>query len=294
MKDWARLAAVLLKAVGDEVANRGSPVWVRVLDPPDGDPDEGFALALSDESAGLLGWVATPDCQAVGLVATGRLRSLPGAPPPDGAVLDLGEDRLRMACLMTREGEVAWKVELPGGSHGPTRGAGIPEEAPSEGRMLDCLRRCFALPTPAPPVTPERLQAIAWLVAIFDRAIDALGRLTWSEVWRLHPVAQVLNAEPGGPHGDLLPGLLRVAGSAWSWEDFRQLAQRDGSLAHLVEPHLAAWMDEGMFARWLLSELPGVDELLDAVRPRLVPSAARRLAHAIHGSGLTEATGPAR
>jgi hypothetical protein len=285
MKDWTRLAAVLLEAAGDHVAERGRPAWVRVLDPPDGDPEEGFALAFSDDSEGFLGWVATPDCQAVGLVATGRLRSTSGGAPPDGDESDDVKDHLRMACLLTREGEVAWKTELP-----QDVGAGVvPEAAPTEGRMLDCLRRCFGLPTPPPPVSPARLQTIAWLVAVFDRAITAHGRLTWFEVSRLHPVAQILNAEMGGPRAELLPGLLRVAGSAWTWEDFRQQAERDGGMEHIVDPSLARWMDEGMFARWVLAELPAPDELLATVRPHLVPSAARRLAHAVHEAGLPEA-----
>ena len=290
MKDWARLAALLLEAAGDQVASQGCPAWVRVLDPPDGDPEEGFALALSHDSDALMGWVATPDCQAVGLVATGRLRSLEGGPLPSTDAADPGRDRLRMACLVTRDGEVAWKAEAPPDAQDHA----IPYEPPKEGRVLDCLRRCFALPTPPPPVSPSRLQTVAWLVAIYDRTTKATGRLTWTEVSRLHPVAQVLGAEMAGPGGDLLPGLLRVAGSAWSWEEFRQWARRHSGLEHIVAPDLAAWMDEGMFARWILSELPGPDELLAAVRPRLVPSAGRRLAHALHEAGQFEAADAAK
>ena len=173
-----------------------------------------------------MGWVATPDCQAVGLVATGRLRSLEGGPLPSTDAADPGRDRLRMACLVTRDGEVAWKAEAPPDAQDHA----IPYEPPKEGRVLDCLRRCFALPTPPPPVSPSRLQTVAWLVAIYDRTTKATGRLTWTEVSRLHPVAQVLGAEMAGPGGDLLPGLLRVAGSAWSWEEFRQWARRHSGL----------------------------------------------------------------
>jgi hypothetical protein len=284
MKDWARLAALLLEAAGDQVAAQGCPTWVRVLDPRDGDPEEGFSLAFSGESEGLVGWVATPDCQAVGMIATGRLRSLAGVSAPADVSWDPRHDRLRMACLVTRRGEVAWKVQLPEGASG----AGWPEAAPTEGRALDCLRRCFALPTPPPPVSPTRVQAIAWLLAVYERTVTAQGRLTWAEVSRLHPVARVLAAELCGLRKDCLPAFQRVAGSALTWEDFRQQAQQESGLEHIVEPHLAAWMDEGMFARWVLGELPSADELLAAVRPRLVPSAARRLAHAVHETGLPE------
>jgi hypothetical protein len=285
MKDWARLTELLLDQDGDRVAEQGRPTWVRVLDPPGGDPVEGFALEFSGDSQGFLGWVAPPDCQAVGLIATGRLRSLPGLPAPKELPLDLPDEHLGFACLVTRAGDVAWKMRLPDAASG----LGLANEPPTEGRMIDCLRRCFVLPTPPPPVSPARLQAIAWLVAVFDRTMSSYGRLTWSEVSRLHPVAQVLNTDLGGPDGDLLPGLLRLAGSAWNWEDFRQHAATHSGLDHIVEPSLADWMDEGMFARWILGELPSAEELLAAVRARLVPSAARRLAHALHETGLPEA-----
>jgi hypothetical protein len=286
MNEWDRLAQLLLEAAGDEVAERGCPIWVRVLDPPDDDQEDGFALAMSDEPDGLLGWVATPDCRAVGLIASGRLRGLPGAPA--GAV-DPRHDRLRLACLVTRHGEVAWKVDLPDGM-----GSGLTQDdAPSEGRMLDSLRRCFGLPTPPPPVGPGRLQAVAWLVSILEQGASSRRRLTWSDVSRLHPVALALGTDLRGSDAGLLPGLLRMAGSAWSWEDFRQHAERDGSLADVIDPRLAGWMDEGMFARWILSDLPSPDELLASVRPYLAPSAARRLTHAVHASGQTQAAGAA-
>ena len=119
MKDWARLAALLLEAAGDQVASQGCPAWVRVLDPPDGDPEEGFSLALSHDSDALMGWVATPDCQAVGLVATGRLRSLEGGPLPSTDVSDPGRDRLRMACLVTRDGRGGLEGRGTPGCSGP-------------------------------------------------------------------------------------------------------------------------------------------------------------------------------
>jgi hypothetical protein len=284
MNDWNKFAQLLLEAAGDEVAERGSPIWVRVLDSPDGDREKAFALALSDEPDGLLGWVATPDCQAVGLVATGRLRALPGAA---AGTVDPGRDRLRLACLVTRHGEVVCKMSLPDG----TATGLIKSDAPSEGRMLDSLRRCFGLPTPPPPIGPGRLQAVAWLVAILEQGTAARRRLSWSDVSRLHPVALALGTDLRESDTGLLSSLLRVAGSAWSWEDFRQQAERHACLVDLIDPKLAGWMDEGMFARWILSELPSPDELLARVRAYLAPSAARRLAHAVHASGQTEAAG---
>ena len=282
MRDWGKLAGLLLESAGDKAAERGHPIWVRVLESPDRESSDAFAVALSDQVDGLLGWVATSDCQAVGLVATGRLRPLPGAAP---GLVDPAHDRLRMACLVTRDGEVAWRMVVPGGA--------TYEEAPLEGRMLDCLRRCFGLPTPPPPASPARLQAVAWLVAVFEEARDARRPLSWSEVSRLHPVARVISTDLGRPCTELVPGLIRMAGSAWSWEDFRLQAQVQVGMEDVIDPELAGWMDEGMFARWVLADLPSPEELLPALRPHLAPSAARRLAHALHAATVAEPAGAA-
>ena len=77
-KDWGGLAALLLEAGGDRVAALGHPFWVQVLDAPDGGEDR-FALAFSDAEDGLMGWAAGPDCQAVGMIGSGRLRPLAGS-----------------------------------------------------------------------------------------------------------------------------------------------------------------------------------------------------------------------
>ena len=165
------------------------------------------------------------------------------------------------------------------------------DSPPSEGRLLDCLRRCFGLPTPPPPVGPIRLQVIVWLVAVLDHAAGARRRLSWSEVARLHPLARVLASDLGGRGSDFGTGLVRMAGSAWSWEDIRIQAQQPGFLDDIVDPSLAGWMDDGMFARWVLSDLPSADELFAALRPLLSPTATRRLAHAVHAAALAEPVG---
>jgi len=278
MSDWQGLAEMLLDAVGDQVADSGHPAWVRVFDPPAGDQEDGFALAMCAEPDALMGWVATSDCQAVGVIATGRLRALEDALP--GSVGYDDEGRIRMACLVTRSGETAWTMVAPDGVKA--------NEPPSAGRMLDCLRRCFGLPTPPPPASPARLQVVAWLASVLEKAQDAPRPLTWSEVATLHPVARILGGEMGSSHSELLPGLVRIAGAAWSWDELRRRAHQDHCLADVIDPKLAGWMDEGMFARWVLADVPSPDEILAAVRPLLSPSAARRLAHAVHAASSSE------
>ena len=174
-------------------------------------------------------------------------------------------------------------LEMPDGS--------VHDDVPEQGRILDALKRCFRLPTPPPEVPAAVLHSTAWLASVIDEGLFSERRLTWAEVERLHPLARALSGELAvranlagdarGPTESLLRQLLRVAAPAYSWEEIlRQAAE--GELDELLEPELAAWMDEGMFSRWILSSLPSLDQLLHVARQSLVPSAARRLSHVIH------------
>jgi hypothetical protein len=149
------------------------------------------------------------------------------------------------------------------------------------------------LPTSPPPTSPAGLQLIVWLVAALERAEGSGRPLSWSEVSRLHPVARLLASElqaPASRISGITDALTRMGAAAYSWEDIRlQASSQEGFLDDIIDPHLAGWMDDGMFARWVLSDLPCVDELFAALRPRLTPSAARRMAHAVHAASSAPA-----
>ena len=304
MYDWQTVARGALQTLGGAVQRQGFPTWLRIFEDP------GSATGLRIDSAagpiGLLGWRAPEDCLAVGMVATGRGRLL-GTETYAGAAEDASEDRadgvaegnalaerfnaaggvlpMRMACVVSRSGEIGWWMELPDGT--------AHTDPPGEGRMLDVLLRCLGLST-SPPVEPaSEIHTAAWLASVIEGGVSSARRLTWSDVERLHPLALVLS-------GDLdfaliatddeaaearreLADLVRISASAWSWEEIRVQAA-GGELEALIDAGLAAWMDEGMFSRWLLSIVPTIDQLLEVAVPMLVPSAARRLAHAVHRS----------
>ncbi len=268
MEDWPALAGILLEAVGDRAAEQGRPVWVEVRDAFGSGGD--FRLSFLDDPGGFLGCQAPPDCQAVGVVATGRVTVADtGIEPP--VPLEPGvTDGIRMCCLVTRGGVVGWQMRLPDGRS--------LADAPSDGRLLDCLRRCLALPTPPPPVGAGHLQSVLWLAAILDEIHRTDQRLSWRQILRLHPVTELLGVCEASLD---LRDLILIASQSWSWELLRQQAISDRWARDLVSPDLAAWMDDGMFARWILSALPGPDELVARIRPQLAPSAARRLAHAV-------------
>jgi hypothetical protein len=296
MEDWNALAGLLLAALGDHTAERGAPTWVEVVDPPGGVGD--VQLFFSENQAGFFGWVAPPDCQAVGLVATGRVWATepdtgptrqpdPGAPPhphsPAGAPPEPGPAAgappepvpgVRLACVVARDGTVGWRMTLPDGT--------VQHEAPQEGRLVDCLRRCFGLPTAPPPAGAGMLQSVIWVLSVLDAASLSTRPLTWRQVACLHPLARACSSSasgltpPAGRYGRVLTGM---AGPTWTWDVLRRHA---GLWAgELVTPEIAEWMDDGMFSRWVLTELPDPEQLIRRVRPLVTPSAARRLAHAV-------------
>jgi hypothetical protein len=275
MDDWPGIAELLLEGIGDEVAEAGRPMWISVKDDPQGEGN--FGLRFVDGSRGLLGWQAPRDCIAVGVVATGKAHVADTpveAPVPLAPGLIPG---IRMCCLVARDGEVTWRMTLPDGR--------CFDDAPREGRLLDCLRRCFALPTSPPPAGPGHLLSVFWLGAIIDEDRRVDRRLTWREISRLHPAAKMMSL-PGGPCDDQQDvfDLVRAATSTWSWETLRKQAVEHSWAGDLVSSELAAWMDDGMFARWILAALPAPDELVARLRPRLAPSTARRLAHAVRSA----------
>lgn len=292
MHDWQELARDVLELLGDTVYRQGFPTWLRVFEDPE--EDTGLRVEASPDSLGLLGWRAPHDCVAVGMVATGRGRVTVDSEEPAGGSSNSSDlaDRvndsggalsLRMACIVSRDREIGWWMELPDST--------LRTEPPAAGRMLDVLLRCFALPTPPPDEPASEIHSAAWLASVMDGGMSSDRRLTWSDVEQLHPLARVLAGDVdvriplSGEEDEVaqqqFEGLLRIAAAACSWEEIRMQATR-GELEAFIEPELAAWMDEGMFSRWLSSIIPPIDHLLEATRPLLVPSAARRLAHAVH------------
>ena len=152
MRDWQRLAVVLLEALGDRVAESGHPAWVYVAPEPGSEDEETFALGLSEDPAALFSRTAPPEWQAVGVVATGRVDVLVDGPGGTCAPRRTGAT-LRMSCLVTRQDGVYCKAVT---STGRTI-----EQPPESGAMLDALERCLGLPTNGSPRTPAAHSGLA-------------------------------------------------------------------------------------------------------------------------------------
>lgn len=250
-----RVAAELLERYRQPPAGRGGPTWVQwrlgasgvVESRPAGGAD------------GLMGCTVATGWAGAAVIATGRLRMMePSGEPPADLACGLGGG-IRLACALSRRGDIGWCMVLPDGS--------VHRRPPEEGRVLDVLRRSLGLPTPPPPVSTGPLDALLWVGAI-EAAATARGRaLGWPEAVRLHPSAT------SPPH--------------WGWETLRTLVASGVEAGFAPLPQEAAWMDEGMFARSVLERLPAPAELMAAVRPHLRPPAHRAMGHALHrlGSG---------
>ncbi|HMG44877.1 MAG TPA: hypothetical protein VK611_26315 [Acidimicrobiales bacterium] len=136
-----------------------------------------------------------------------------------------------------------------------------------EGAVGDSCRRALGLPTAAPPDSTVRLWLHVWL----DRVVEAAGstrrrsRVSWDTVARLHPTGKGLPAAPTAPE---VQEATREWADAWPWSRLRLDPECVDHGRPPLERAVTHWMDDGMFARWVLGEMIDV---------RLLAQSAARL-----------------
>ncbi|HUP87163.1 MAG TPA: hypothetical protein VM143_16030 [Acidimicrobiales bacterium] len=222
----------------------------------------------------LLGFVAPPSWTAVGLVCFGWA-SPPAADGGSGRPSEHPDRRrVRVVTLLDRRGDERATATLDDG---------MVVDEPGAGTVSDALRRCLGLPTPAPPVGSGELFAAIWL-----SSIAAAGRrLTWGEAAALHP-AMRLSVDGGRRRqAEELVSCARALHRAMPWGELRLRAasgRRDIGVG--VAPDLAAWMDDGMFSRWVLGGLPPFPPLLQRCSTVLAPEVLRRVRRALRAWNL--------
>lgn len=268
MFDCEEAIDALVEAAGVD----GPPVWA-VFDRADG-AVEGFTLRQDTDR--LLGWRAPAGSWAIGMVSGGTAHIREGH--------GTRSQRCRLACVVDRWDGAAGLVHLADG--------GRVTEAPEAGRMFDTLARCLGRRTPRPDHGPALTLALVWLGTLAVEHLVTGRRLGWPEAIALHPVARLLDCEPGSAQADR-PGdpdasVVVAAGARWTWREVRSRCWRNGVAVADVRPELARWMDDGMFCRWLddahLNAAPLVDAAYDALEPE---------GHAALERLLMAATGPA-
>ncbi len=245
---WNAVAVELLSWFALSAQAAGGPVWLALFETESGSRVE---VARDGSSDGLAGWSAPADCLAVSVVATGRVTASrsPGAACP--VTLPPTAQRLALCCVVARDGTVGWTTS----EKGP-----LTDSAPEEGRVMDGLRRCMGLATPSPPDDPGILIDLIWLGLVIEEGRKHGSFLRWSVVQHLRPGA----------------GILRAPG-AWTWESIRAATARGAWPEGPVPARLAAWMDDGMFARSVLDALPHRDTLLPVAEGYLSPADRSRL-----------------
>lgn len=179
----------------------------------------------------LLGFVAPEDWEVLGVIAPGW-----------GTHVDTGvRERTRVIFLAARYGDETSLIRFGGDENSrilqPTERA--------IGRVADCVRRALDLPT-CPE--PDGSRLALW----FDRVLQRL-------VERNHPsfAGEKLDA-------DSVVGIIDgTEPSSWNEERWAVI-QRGGSLS--VSADLAAWLDDGMFARLLLADLADPEIAIPAAK----------------------------
>jgi hypothetical protein len=251
-------------------------------------------VAVTDDLVGeLAGFVAPPDWWGLGVVASGRARPLDGD-GPRGSAAPWPVDVVH---VVARTGESAaahrHRAVAPGaGSSAPGgwpagplaawhREAG--DGSAWAGLVDDHLRRALGLPTP--PVLPStaELWTVVWLDDLATRAAGGgLATATWAELVAHHPVLALAADAGAGP--DVLAWTARqivragaLLARTWTWPVLREAARSGRDVLGTTTPELAAWMDDGLYARIHLAPYPPVDDLLDLLDSVLNPSLAAHL-----------------
>jgi hypothetical protein len=279
-------APALLAAATSPPGVRASSVFLRSADP-----------------ARLLGWHAPADVAALGLLATGRASRSAEGDAKRCATDQLGGlrdgDVVRIVVAVGRDGTTLGEL---------VSGDTVVHHPPEGGRLHDALHRALGLQTAAPPAPAATLTATIWLGRLASS--DAPGRLgpslpqppvgTWRQALLLHPAAAPLVADTArspvdgaaGAPGATLPSeeelitAIRLSGRVWDWARLRTGAAEYGQLAELCPAPLAAWMDDGMFSRWVLDQLTPLPVLARRVGSVLPPELCTRARQLLLSCGV--------
>ena len=276
-----RLAAALDEAAEQEGWGQ-PPLLVRITEwPPTKRPSDGFDLGVRpiDDGASVVeamaGFTAPREWSAIGVVTEGNARHLANR-----------DERRRVRCvhLVDRSGASGSTLRLQGES--VTVLADDDGHRPS-GRIDDACRRALGLPTPPPAHTSIELWAIVWLERLLEHRGRAptSTRFPWREAAELHPaVALVVADDPtsAGEAAQQLGRLGEVLAQVHSWPVLRLACAAGDWPVDGVPADVAEWLDDGAFSRWVLGELPRLDQLAGAVCEVVPPSVARRVRAVLH------------
>ncbi len=190
---------------------------------------------------------AHPYDALVGFVAPADWEVFGVIAPGNGASAERGRCRVRVVYLIDRDGTVASILRFSGDDEAADMG-----EAPI-GRVSDCVLRAMDLPTPHE--ADDTIIAYWW-----DRVLKRLaGRRT--AVANVASIIDIID--------EMRPS---------TWDDERWQVVRDGG-NDVMEGTMAAWMDQGMFARTMLASIGDPEELLPSAKANCTPEVWSALLH---------------
>jgi hypothetical protein len=194
----------------------------------------------------LLGWRAPLGCDVVGVRATGRAQRL-DHPGPGAA------EAVAITFLAGRTGDDAGILR-----RGSTA---TPMPPDSAGLVVDGCRRALGRPTDPPPPSTLPLFTAVWLDRVMAMAATDPGRPDWAAAARAHPALED-DDEPPCLHPRALAAAAVEHADRHPWPALRTQPWQTGLGRAAPSARLAAWMDDGSFARWTLASLPSTADLL--------------------------------
>jgi hypothetical protein len=214
----------------------------------------------------LAGFTAPAGWRAIGVTVAGRAVGTAG--PSD--------DEVTVTVLIGRGGGGAGVLRR---GHELTRLPGRPE-----GVVADACRRALGLPTAPPPRSTRALWTMCWLDRVVEAASTGDARdLGWNAVARLHPACA------GAMSPTALAAAALALAEAWPWAQVRGAPEVLDLPDKAPADDVGAWMDDGMWARWVLGSFPALGDLVSACRALLPATVADAVELVVAGSGA-EAT----
>ncbi len=230
---------------------------------------EGFDLGVlpldgRHPTGDLLGFTAPDDWHALGLACHGWAYHV-----SERAHAGRRRTRVHTVTLVSRTGELAHRTRVDGCSSMAEQLEG----QPPAGEQVDLLRRCLGLDTDPAPCDASVYWSIAWLAALLD---DEPTPSDWADAVERHPAMALLRRAEWPSESDTAE-ILRSFHRVCDWDRMRSLAASGRYPVAELLPEEAAWLDDGAFARFVLSRCPPLRHLLDRVHDQLPGELVERI-----------------
>lgn len=226
----------------------------------------------------LLGFTAPEHWHAFGLATAGW-----AYPSDQRGRRDRDRTRVHVVTLVSRTGEIAHRAH----ADDPAIQHGLDSETPG-GEQIDLLRRALGVPTDPPPCDADVYWAIQWL----GRVLNADDLSTFDDALALHPAMIVLAGSdtplPAHDASELITAFTNVT----DWSTMRSLVGMERFAVPELTPDDSAWLDDGSFARFLLTRCAPLGDLRRAVDTQLRRRVAQPIGALLDALGLPRTSWP--